>query len=566
LETHRRRQTILALLKQAGELDVNVLATRLGVSANTIRNDFNALAASGQLQRVHGGAALPDLPLETSHDGIAVFSRRQAQNQAAKLQVARWAADMVEDGDSIVLDAGTTIYLMAHFLDNRRNLTVITNGVEVGRKLAQNSSNRVWFLGGLLGEDGVPGGSLLSEPFLKDIHIKTAFVSCSGFSPEAGLTEAGFPEAEIKSAMIGAAGAVVALIDSSKFGKVDLAPFARTEQIARIFTDSNLEPAWIEPVQRTCAVLTICDERSVTDYNRCSPELHHYRIGFANLGEQVPFAVDLRRGLEHAAQVNGNFDLVLADNQLSREVAFQVADRLIAERVDLAIEYQIDVSAADVIMARFRRARIPVIAVDIPIVGATFFGVDNYQAGYLAGLALGQWLLTRWQCAFDRLVLLEEQRAGPLPAARMRGQLDALQSIVGEVAPHRLIHVDSGNDISISQAHMEDTLHGLPAEYRLAVLSFNDDAAMGAIAAGRALGRAANLAVVGQGADRRARDELRRPDSPLIGSTAYYPERYGQHLLALAGQIMRQEPVPPAVYMDHAFITAENVDGHYPEV
>jgi ribose transport system substrate-binding protein len=294
--------------------------------------------------------------------------------------------------------------------------------------------------------------------------------------------------------------------------------------------------------------------------------LHHYRIGFANLGEQVPFAVDLRRGLEHAAQVNGNFDLVLADNQLSREVAFQVADRLIAERVDLAIEYQIDVSAADVIMARFRRARIPVIAVDIPIVGATFFGVDNYQAGYLAGLALGQWLLTRWQCAFDRLVLLEEQRAGPLPAARMRGQLDALQSIVGEVAPHRLIHVDSGNDISISQAHMEDTLHGLPAEYRLAVLSFNDDAAMGAIAAGRALGRAANLAVVGQGADRRARDELRRPDSPLIGSTAYYPERYGQHLLALAGQIMRQEPVPPAVYMDHAFITAENVDGHYPEV
>ncbi len=565
METHRRRQTILALLRQTGELDVNELAARLGVSANTIRNDFNALAAGRQLQRVHGGAALPDLLLDNSHDGVADFLKRQVQNQAAKLQVARWAADLVEDGDSIVLDASTTIYLMAQFLDVRRNLTVITNGVETGRKLAQNSSNRVWLLGGLLGEDGVPGGGLLSESFLKGIHIKTAFVSCSGFSPEAGLTEASIPSAEIKSAMIDSSGSVVALIDSSKFGRVDLAPFARSEQIARIFTDNSLDPAWIEPVRRTCAALTICGESSVTDYNRCSPETRHYRVGFANLGEQVPFAVDLRRGLEHAARVEGSFDLVLADNQLSREVAFQVADRLIAERVDLAIEYQIDVSAADVIMARFRRAGIPVIAVDIPMIGATFFGVDNYQAGYQAGLALGQRLLAHWGCTFDRLVLLEEQRAGPLPAARMRGQLDALQSIVGEIAPDRMIHLDSGNDSSISQAHMEKLLRGLPADWRLAVLSFNDDAALGAIAAARAFGRAAGLVVVGQGADRRARDELRRPGSPLIGSTAYYPERYGQHLLALARRILRQEPVPPAVYVDHAFITAENVDRYYPE-
>ena len=82
-------------------------------------------------------------------------------------------------------------------------------------------------------------------------------------------------------------------------------------------------------------------------------------------------------------------DLIVADNQLDAECALGVADRLLAQRLDLLIEYQVDTRAGEVIMTKCRDAGVPVIAVDIPMLGATFFGVDNYRAGYMAGAALG---------------------------------------------------------------------------------------------------------------------------------------------------------------------------------
>lgn len=100
---------------------------------------------------------------------------------------------------------------------------------------------------------------------------------------------------------------------------------------------------------------------------------------------------------------------------------------------------------------------------------------------------------------------------------------------------------------------------------RVALICFNDDAALGAIAAARDLGRAEEVVAVGQGADRLAREELRRPDSRLIGTTAYRPEKYGEQLVAIAQRILAREPVPPAVYCQHVFISKANVDHYYPE-
>jgi ribose transport system substrate-binding protein len=257
-------------------------------------------------------------------------------------------------------------------------------------------------------------------------------------------------------------------------------------------------------------------------------------------------------------------DLILADNQLSGEVALRVADRLIAEGVDLVIEYQIDEEAGGLIMDKFKEAEIPVIAVDIPMVGATYFGVDHYRAGHMAGVALGNWVSEHWSGDIDRLIILEEQRPGALVAARIQGQLDGLQSVVGKVPHKKNVRLDSGNTSDISQANMREALASLPDEHRLAVISFNDDAAMGAVAAARETGREQDVVIVGQGADRIARKEIRQPGSRLIGSAAYWPERYGQKLIEVALEILRGEPVPPAVYNTHVFITRDNIDEYYP--
>lgn len=561
MTSFERRQRILSLIHDQPGIKVTRLAEILDVSEGTVRNDLRALEEEGQLTRVRGGA----VPADTYHFVSPSFAERARVNAAAKRRIARRAADMVEDGDSILLDASTTAFHMAEHLLELRNLTVVTNGIEVGLALARNPSHTVILLGGVLRPDGVYIAGHLGAKILDDLHIRTAFVSCSGFSVENGLTQVDILEAQLKSRMIESTERVVALVDSTKFGRIDLTPFAATDQVAHILTDSDLAPRHIEALRQTCVVLTVCGENTTRSYSPCGAETTRYKIGFANQSEHLPFAIDVRRGLERAAKAAGNIDLVLADNQLDGQVALRVADRLIAEGVDLAIEYQVDENVGGPIMDKFHRAGIPVVAVDIPMVGATFFGVDNYRAGRMAGVALGRWIVAHWGGKLDGLLALEEPRVGALPAGRLLGQLDGLQEVVGEIDRSRISRLDSGNTSEQSQSEMLAALRSLPQQHRLAVVCINDDAAMGALAAARQLGREADVAIVGQGADRIARREIRHPDSRIIGSTAYWPERYGEKLIQLAIRILQKEAVPPAVHIDHIFIDASNIDQFYPD-
>ena len=295
-------------------------------------------------------------------------------------------------------------------------------------------------------------------------------------------------------------------------------------------------------------------------------EKAQFTIGFANQSEELPFAIDVRRSLERSAADVGSIDLVVANNRLSGEEALRVADRLIQRNIDLVIEYQIDYKAGNLLMDKFHQASIPVIAVDIPMVGATFFGVDNYRAGHMAGKALGEWVKREWHGRIDHLLILEEPRAGSLPEARIQGQLDGLQEIVGPIPADNIHHLDCGNTSAISETAVMEILPTMPDSDHVAIISFNDEAAFGALQAARKAKREPDVVIVGQGADRLVRREIRDPQSRLIGSTAYMPERYGEKLMELALKILRGESVPPAVYMKHVFIDADNIDRYYPPV
>lgn len=165
--------------------------------------------------------------------------------------------------------------------------------------------------------------------------------------------------------------------------------------------DNDAPAAFLEQLQRACKPVTVGGENTVSSLTPCTQSTAHCKIGFANLSEQIPFAVDVRRSIEQAVQHAGNMDLVVADNQLNSEVALQVADRLIAAGVDLAIEYQIDDRVNSVVANKFRRAGIPVIAVDDPILGATYFGVDNDQPDLLRDIL--QHLTTLWIAIWEEV-------------------------------------------------------------------------------------------------------------------------------------------------------------------
>ncbi len=561
--TFERQQSILRLLQEQPGIKVTKMAELLSVSRGTIRNDLLALEKEGKVKRVRGGAvllakALPKQSLQMPAE------RPFTANAAAKRRMARWAAELIADGDAIFLDASATVQHLTPFLNNKRNLTIVTNGWRTARLVKQQTKHMVVILGGVLVNGGGATGGLLSADMLNQLHVSTAFVSGTGFTLESGITERSLEEAQLKRDVLSKSGQTAVLLDETKLGKVGVVPFAKPENITHFFTNADVSADFIQQMRTADINLMICGENTVRSYAATDSQ-SQYKLGFANQSEALPFAIDVRRGLEQAVADCKNIDLVIADNKLSGAEALRVADKLIAREVDLAIEYQIDHKVGGLIMDKFQQANIPVIAIDIPMVGATFFGVDNYRAGYVAGVAMGEWLQAEWNGSFDRMLVLEEPRAGELPAARIQGQLDGVTELLGALPKEKLRFLDSGNTSSMSEARVHQALQSMPDARRIAVLSFNTDAAIGALRAARRLGREQDVVIVGQGADRLLLEEIRRPGSRVIGSTAYMPERYGEQLLELALKILRREAVPPAVYTQHVFLTADNINAYYPQ-
>lgn len=254
MTTFERQQRLTEIIRQQPGIRVPELAHLLNVSEGTIRNDLRSLSQAGQLKRVRGGAVV-DAAIRRE---APAFSARTRVNAEAKLYLAREAARLIDDGDTILCDASSTVYHLTHYLRDRRNLTIITNGVELARNLATQAAHTVILLGGTLRSDAAAVFGPIAERALEDLHVKTAFLSATGLSPDSGLYEVDINEAQLKRKMLGAARQVVALIDASKLGKVDLTLFARLDQLSRLFVDDALTPEWRLALQQLPVLLTIC--------------------------------------------------------------------------------------------------------------------------------------------------------------------------------------------------------------------------------------------------------------------------------------------------------------------
>jgi DeoR family transcriptional regulator of aga operon len=256
LTTYERRQSLLELLHKHPGLRVPEIARELKISEGTVRNDLNALEVDGSLIRVHGGAVLNSV-VQISN---AAFGIRHQEHASEKNVIGQGALHLVKDGDSILLDASSTAYYFALNLKDRNRLRVVTNGIEVARLLAQNPSNTVILIGGVVNQDGSSVTGLVSEQIIAELHIQKAFVSCSGFSVERGMTEVHFDEAQLKRKAIESVHEIFALIDSSKLGREDLTPFARPLQITHLFTDSGISEDWKARLHWANIPFTVCDD------------------------------------------------------------------------------------------------------------------------------------------------------------------------------------------------------------------------------------------------------------------------------------------------------------------
>lgn len=287
-----------------------------------------------------------------------------------------------------------------------------------------------------------------------------------------------------------------------------------------------------------------------------------YTIGYAAQTTEFAFSREVTTSVMWAAETEG-INLICLDNRYSRSAAIHNAEQLIKRGVDLVIEFQTDEKAAPIIASLYEQAGIPVIAIDIPHPQATFFGADNYKAGLIGGRQLGKAGREAWNEAADEILLLELEKAGPLPASRLTGVLDGVRETWPELEQTRLVRLNGNGQFSRSLEIVRKHLR-LTRGRRVLIGAINDPSTLGALRAFEEAGRSECCLAVGQNASLEARSEMRRDCTRLTGSVAYFPERYGPQLINLALNILHQRRTPPAVFVDHLLVTPQNVNALYP--
>ncbi len=231
----KRLEEITKILERDGSVDVNTLSGRLGVTTKTIRQDLAKLEELGMLERVHGGAVVKQI-----ENGIYPIQQRKRQYLLEKERIARRALAYVAEGDTVILDGGSTTYQLAKLLGDKQ-IVAVTNDMLIGMELMSKENITLYITGGKLRREGV--FTLLgreAERTIKRYNANKLFLGTSALDFEQGLMVLSEDEAEVKRAMIAVAKEVICLADYSKFHKTALTSFAQLREVQRLITDDRL--------------------------------------------------------------------------------------------------------------------------------------------------------------------------------------------------------------------------------------------------------------------------------------------------------------------------------------
>lgn len=236
-----RRNRLLDLIRVRGFVSIEEVTREMGISESTARRDLDALEEQGSARRTHGGVLYAGgLPR------LAEFGERQPANWAAKRAIAVRAAEEISDGETVLLDGGTTTYEVARLLVGR-SLQVVTNSLPVANLFAAESRTDLVLLGGYVSpRTGVCLGPYANE-LLGRLHVTTTVLSAAGIDAN-GLFNAHLLLAETEQAMLAAAGRVIVVADSSKFGRKSLTLVAPLDAIDLVVSDEGLSQAWRDRV------------------------------------------------------------------------------------------------------------------------------------------------------------------------------------------------------------------------------------------------------------------------------------------------------------------------------
>lgn len=248
-ELSEREHTILNRLMVQGAVSVAHLSSELEVSEVTIRSDLSSLEERGLLSRTHGGA----LPSIHPH----IF-QRQNMNIEEKHRIAKAAADLVGDGDAIMIEAGTTTSLLPRYLAGKRDILIITNSVPAFESAKSNPALKITLVGGEFRDSTDSFVGRITLDTIRRFNVRCAFVGTDGFSLKSGITTHLIEGGDVISVMRERAENLVLLADSSKYGKTGVVTILPLSQINTLITDTGLPDAAKEELNQIPLHIIAC--------------------------------------------------------------------------------------------------------------------------------------------------------------------------------------------------------------------------------------------------------------------------------------------------------------------
>jgi DeoR/GlpR family transcriptional regulator of sugar metabolism len=235
LMAEERRTQILQIVRSTGRAKVNELSQLFNASAVTIRHDLNELHQRGLVVRSHGGAMLPDTILREPP-----VLERLKEHSAEKQRIGARAASLINDGETIILDSGTTTLEIARHLKKKQGLHVITNGVNIAAELLDARDVQVFIIGGTVRGESASISGRFSEEMFDQFSADKLFLSGAGCDLDFGVSGANLEEAMVNRAMLRISREIILVADASKFSKRSMTRIAPFSEIDTVISDSEL--------------------------------------------------------------------------------------------------------------------------------------------------------------------------------------------------------------------------------------------------------------------------------------------------------------------------------------
>ena len=550
-EKSSRQQTILRMLEENSNLTAQDLAREFRVSLGTVRNDLVDLEEMGNIRRAYG-----KLELLARQRRDSLLNIPNTFSRTARI-IGNRIVESIALIDRIFLDDSEPSHYCALHLPSRRDLHILTNSIRVAATLAwREHPGEITILPGAVQTNNLSIHIDLGDLLPSRYRVTAAFCSISALGTDGQFYVDSRCDLELIKTVAAMAETLSFHLSPDGIGKTDIHCLPMNDlkkKVAEIILDDS-SFSLIKTLELDDLPIIVVGD----DYALTGPFNRRAVVGYSSIEAGREYSQIIQRSIEDAARRTGNIELVITDSHKDTATALKNIDTFIQHEAQVVIEYSQLEEAGQLASEKLSHAGIRLIGVDNPIPGAIYYGVNNYEAGYVAGQKAVDFVGREWPNQKPQAILVNIEDNIQGVGNRLQGIEDVLKKNLSLDKGH-IRRITCPNELEEASVKIEEMLDKMPGNDPVLVFGFNSVVTMAAVAAVDGRPDRARYAIVGQNLPTELKKELRKPDTRLIGTVNYHPESYGTEIMDIVRRLLNGEPVQPNCFAAHEWVSASRM-------